>query len=292
MTDVLALIEPGPRLMRPDLADLRLEGLARADRYAETRARHGAEAVAPIWNGLGPRAERIDELVAGEVFDVLDEAEGRAWGRARRGGVVGWIEVGALRPGVSSPTHRVRAPTTPIHATLDGGAARDRPLPMNALVRVEERRGGRARLAGLGWGVAEALAPIGTFENDLAAVAEAFLDAPHVSGGRTAMGIDCCGLVQQALMACGLAAPRWAADQAGLGRGVEAPARGDVAVWMKPGLEPWGGHAGLMIDGERVIHASGRSGKVLVQPLTEVEAACVADGFRPALVRRMDALSD
>lgn len=287
MTDVLALIVPGARLARPDLAELRLEGLARADRYAETSARHGADPAASIWNGAGAGATRIDELLAGEVFDVLDEAEGRAWGRARRSGVVGWIDLGALKPGASSPTHRVRALTAPLHASSEAEAAQGAPLFMNALVPVEETAGDRARLAGLGWVAVEALAPIGVFEPDLAAAAEAFLSAPHSLGGRTAAGTDCSGLVQQALMACGLAAPRWATDQAQLGRAVETPARGDLVVWLKSDLDPWGGHSGFMMDADRVIHASGSAGEVLIQPLAEVAAAYVADGFEPAIFRRL-----
>ncbi|MFN4040689.1 MAG: C40 family peptidase [Brevundimonas sp.] len=287
MTDVLALIDPGARLARPDLAELRLEGLVRADRYAQTSARHGAGPAVSIWNGSGADARRIDELLAGEVFDVLDEAKGRAWGRARRSGVVGWVDLGALRPGASSPTHRVRALTAPVHPASAGETAQGAPLFMNALVRVEEAVGDRARLAGLGWVAVEALAPIGVFEPDLAAVAEAFVGAPHSLGGRTAAGTDCSGLVQQALMACGLAAPRWASEQAQLGRAVETPARGDLVVWLKSDLDPWGGHSGVMIDADRVIHASGRAGEVLIQPLAEVAAAYVADGFEPAIFRRL-----
>lgn len=287
MTDVLALIAPGTRLARPDLAELRLEGLARADRYAETSARHGADPAAPIWNGAGADAARIDELLAGEIFDVLDEAEGRAWGRARRSGVVGWIDLGALKPGASSPTHRVRAPTAPVHASSGGEAAQGAPLYMNTLVRVEETAGDRARLSGLGWVAAEALAPIEVFEPDLAVAAEAFLGAPHSLGGRTAAGTDCSGLVQQVLMACGLAAPRWASEQAQLGRAAETPARGDLVVWLKPALDSWGGHSGVMMAADRVIHSSGRAGEVLIQPLAEVAAAYLANGFEPAIFRRL-----
>jgi cell wall-associated NlpC family hydrolase len=287
LTDVLALIEPGPRLARPDLAELRLEGLARADRYAATSVRHGSGAATAIWNGSGQDAQRIDQLLAGEIFDVLEQDRGRAWGRARRSGVVGWIDLDALRPGASSPTHRVRALTAPVHAASAGETAQGAPLFMNALVRVEETVGDRARLVGLGWVAAEALAPIGVFEPDLAAVAEAFFGAPHALGGRTAAGTDCCGLVQQALMACGQAAPRWASGQAELGRSVETPARGDLVVWLKPDLGPWGGHSGVMMDADRVIHASGRAGQVLIQPLSEVAAAYVADGFEPASIRRL-----
>ncbi len=45
-------------------------------------------------------------------------------------------------------------------------------------------------------------------ESDFVAVAERFLETPYLWGGRTSEGIDCSGLVQTALTAAGVAAPR------------------------------------------------------------------------------------
>ena len=52
------------------------------------------------------------------------------------------------------------------------------------------------------------LAPLDAFETDWIAVAERFLGVPYLWGGKTSLGIDCSGLVQVALGACGIAAPR------------------------------------------------------------------------------------
>src|SRR5205085_5297985 len=92
------------------------------------------------------------------------------------------------------------------------------PYSLNALVAVEAMDGRLAKAAGAGWMAAEHLTPIGAFENDWAGVAERFLGAPYLWGGRESLGLDCSGLVQQALNACGLACPRDADQQAGLGR--------------------------------------------------------------------------
>ena len=45
-------------------------------------------------------------------------------------------------------------------------------------------------------------------EKDFVAVAERFLGVPYLWGGKTALGLDCSGLVQIALTACGIACPR------------------------------------------------------------------------------------
>ena len=261
MTDVLDLVPPGDRLARPDLAEQALEGLVRAGAYRATEATHCREVVADVLSDAG---ERIDQLLHGEIFDVLERANGRAWGRARRDGVVGWVVADSLSAGVPLATHRV--------------AAVDAALPLNALV-VEGREGLDAG----------DLTPVGAFETDLAAVAERLLGRPHDLGARSSISTDCSGLVQQALLACGLAGPRRSDGQAKLGRAVAAgdARRNDIVVWRAPkGDHDWTGHSALMLDGERIIHATGGKG-VVVEALAEVEARLIAEGFEPALFRRL-----
>lgn len=262
MTDVLDLIPPGELLARPDLAEQALEGLVRATTYRAVEAMHCRVAVADLWSD---RDERIDQLLFGEAFDVLDRRDGRAWGRARRDGVVGWVVLDSLSTGAPLPTRRVASVTAA--------------LPLNALVADD---------AG---GVADAdLEPVGVFERDPVAVAERLLGRPHALGARSSIETDCAGLVQQALLACGLPGPRRSHAQAELGRGVQAGAleRGDLAIWLAPtGDHDWTGHSALMVDAETLIHSTGARGGVVVETLAEVEARFVGDGFAPAIFRRL-----
>lgn len=265
MTDVLDLVPPGDRLARPDLAELALEGLVRADAYRATRAMHCRVAVADV---LSDDDARIDQLLHGEIFDVLDRStargEGRVWGRARRDGVVGWVVLDSLSDGAPLATHQV--------------AGVDAALPLNALVTQDHE--------GL---AADDLRPIGVFDNDLVAVAERLLGRPHALGARSSVSTDCSGLVQQALLACGLPGPRRSDAQGELGRPV-SPAerrRGDIVVWMAPGGDhDWTGHSALMADERRIIHATGGKG-VVIEDFDVVQARLVAEGFEPAILRRL-----
>ncbi len=107
---------------------------------------------------------------------------------------------------------------------------------------------------------------------DLAGVAERFVGAPYLWGGRDIAGLDCSGLVQQALYACGQACPRDADQQAGLGRPIDRGAlvRGDLVCWE--------GHVGVMLDQVRLLHASSHHMATVVEPLAEVIARAEATG--------------
>ncbi len=259
-----ALLDPRTTLARPDLAERGLEGLVRATVFRALTAMHGVIAVADIHADADVASERIDQLLFGEAFDVLDRAGDRLWGRARRDGLVGWIDAVALAEGAPLPTHRV----------VVVGAD----LPFNALVVADNDD--------------DHLMPIGTFEADPVAVAERMLGVPHRLGARSSQATDCSGLVQQALYACGLAGPRFSDQQAALGDGVarDQARRGDLVVWPHtPGDHSWTGHSALMLDTARVIHATGHHGAVVIEDLAEAEARYAADGFDAPLFRRIAA---
>jgi len=253
-------------LARPDLAEQAVEGLVRATTYRATRPMHGRVGVADIRADADPASGRIDQLLFGEVFDVLDQRGDRVWGRARRDGVVGWMDAGVLAKGAPLATHRV--------------AASRAVLPLNALIHHD-------------WSgvIGEDLAPVGHFENDLVAVAERLLGVPHSLGARSSLATDCSGLVQQALYACGLPGPRHSDLQAELGHAVDRAnlRRGDLVVWLSaPGEERWTGHSALAFDGERVIHATGHHGAVVIEGLNEADSRYRADAFAAPVFRRLN----
>jgi cell wall-associated NlpC family hydrolase len=265
LTPDAATPDPRTTLARPDLAEQALEGLVRADVYLPSRPMHAAVAVADIHAGADPASERIDQIVFGEAFDVLDQQGDRLWGRARRDGLVGWISAPALRPGAPCPTHRV--------------ASVSARLPLNALVFA-------------GALPAADLSPVGAIEREPIAVAERLLGVPHSLGARSSTATDCSGLVQQALYACGLAGPRYADQQAELGEPVHRPSvrRGDLVVWLSPpGDHSWTGHSAFMLDADRVIHATGHHGAVVVESFAEADARYRADGFDAPVFRRLQA---
>lgn len=262
----------------------------RARSYRPTRSLQCVADATAIRRAAEPGAEQLDQLIFGEVFEALEIQGDWAWGRARRDGYVGWVATADLAAEVLRPTHRVSAIRTYAFPTPDLKVPHDLLLTLNALVTVEAEDGRWVKIARGGWVPAHHLAAFDAFERDPVAVAERLLGTPHALGARSSIETDCAGLVQQALLACGLPGPRRSHAQAELGRGVEPGAlrRGDLAIWLAPdGDHDWTGHSALMVDAERVIHSTGARGGVVVESLAEVEARFVGDGFASAIFRRL-----
>jgi cell wall-associated NlpC family hydrolase len=106
--------------------------------------------------------------------------------------------------------------------------------------------------------------PIDKVEPDFVAVAERLLEVPYLWGGKSALGVDCSGLVQLALSAAGLEAPRdsdMQERQLGIGIEIEGERRrGDLVFWP--------GHVGIMRDDHRLLHATAHTMCVASEPLT------------------------
>jgi len=268
---------------RDGVAARALEGLIAAEVYLDPRPARCAVPAAAIRRAADPTSEQMDQLLFGEAFDVVEEETGGfVWGQARRDGYVGFVEAAALGPAGPAPTHRVSAIRTYAFAGPSIKAKASGPYSLNALVAVEAVEGALAKVAGAGWMAAQHLAPIGVFAADPAAVAERQLGAPYLWGGRESLGLDCSGLVQQALLACGQGCPRDADLQQGLGRPI---ARGDVG---RNDLVFWKGHVAIALDAARIIHANAYHMAVAVEPLDgAMERIKAAGSGEPTAFRRI-----
>ncbi len=215
-------------------------------------------------------AVQVSQLLFGERFEILRREHGFAWGQGRRDGYVGWVEAVALSTEPAEPTHRVNAPRAAILSRAELRAPATGILGMNALVEVGETNGAFTRIEGLGWIATSQLAPIGSDFREPAEVAALFVGAPYIWGARDGAGLDCSGLVQQALFAAGRRCPRDADQQAALGCEVasEALGAGDLVAWR--------GHIGMMLDADRLIHANAHHMAVAIEPL-ETAIARIAD---------------
>lgn len=255
--------DPRTTLIRDGRASTALEGVVAAASYIEPKTKRLAVPAAAIRRSPDAGAEQMDQLLFGEAFDVLEEEGGWAFGQARRDGYVGFVEAAALDAAEAEITHQVSALRTYAFSKPDIKSAPVGLYSMNSLVAVEARDGRFAKGVGTGWFVEAHLAPIGFGETDHAAVAERFLGAPYQWGGRESLGLDCSGLVQQALYACARGCPRDSDQQQALGHAIERAdlQRGDLIFWR--------GHVAILTDARSIVHANAHHMMVAREGLDE-----------------------
>lgn len=266
--------------MRRDIADVALAGRLFAPHYAHAYQRGCIVPSAMIRNAPDRGAEAVSQLLHGEGFDVLDVAKGWAWGYCLHDHYVGYVPADALGEPIE-PTHFVSVPLALIFAAPDIKSPVIARWAMGARLAGVEANGFVA--SGRGYIHRRHVTPMGTIEADPVAVAERFVGAPYLWGGRGDDGVDCSGLIQIALARAGVDVPRDADLQQAAELGTELGAnepfqRGDLLFFPN--------HVGFMTDNERLIHANAHTMTVAVEPLADLVARLAPNHDRPIRARR------
>ncbi|HKM87772.1 MAG TPA: NlpC/P60 family protein [Xanthobacteraceae bacterium] len=272
---------------RADLAAKELEGKVTAARYVEGRVYEVIEPQAPLRGEPVPDAPLLTEALKGERVTIYDEnAEGWAWGQLAVDRYVGWLPTNALAPPGAPPTHKVVALRTFAFPGPSIKLAPIEALPLGARVAVARREERMAVTRSGGYVPAAHLAPIEVYETDFVAVAERFLGVPYLWGGKTTLGLDCSGLLQVALSACGISCPRDSdMQEQALGSPVAAatpwpdPRRGDLVFWK--------GHVAIVRDRATFVHANAFHMAVAIEPIDDAIARIRSAGGEITSVRRL-----
>jgi len=248
---------------RANLAAAHLKGVVDAPRFVEGEKFSIALGRASLRVRPSDEAAQDSELLFGEFFTVYDRSGGWAWGQAASDLYVGYVKEAALA--APFPTQeKVSALLAPVFSAPDLKTPVRDLLPMNAAVPGLERSGDYLLIGEGRYLHQRHLAPA---QKDFVAVAEQFLGAPYVWGGKTVAGLDCSGLIQTALQAVGKAAPR-DTDMMEKALGDAVPLsglrRGDLIFWR--------GHMGVMLDEARLLHANAFHMMVVIEPLADAIA--------------------
>jgi cell wall-associated NlpC family hydrolase len=278
-----------PRLTpaRPDLAARHLEGKVEAARFADGERREVVDAQAPVRRSPASDAPLDTEALMGERVSVYETTEeGFAWGQLESDGYVGWLPANSLGQPGPAPTHRVSALRTFI---FPGPSIKLAPLaapPLGARLAIAREQEDFAVTASGGYVPARHLAPLENFERDFVAIAERFRGVPYLWGGKTAFGLDCSGLLQTALAACGTAAPRDTDLQEQVlgaridpGPSFQHLRRGDLIFWR--------GHVAIARERETLVHANAFHMMVEFEPIAAAIFRIRAAGSEVTSVRRI-----
>lgn len=229
-----------------------------------------------------PAGARDRQLLLGAAVTRLEDRGGWAFVQAAADGYVGWVASSALAEVAAAPTHRVVAAATHLYPGPDLKQRERARLSLGAALVVTGAAGAFLQTPH-GWVPAGHLRPLDAPEPDPVAVAERLLGTPYLWGGNSRDGIDCSGLVQAALLACGRPCPGDSdLQEAALGTPLAAGAglgRGDLVFWR--------GHVGWMLDDRRLLHANAHHMAVAAEPLAAAAARIAAAGGGNWRARRL-----
>jgi len=270
---------------RADLADRRLKGRVEAERFVEGTPAQCRIPLASLRKAPRFDAPQLTEVLMGERLHVFADEEGWSFVQLARDNYVGYVASEALGAPVVAATHRVVVPSTFIYPAPSIKTQPAEWLPMLAEVTVAAEEGKFAKTADGRFIWLAHLAPVAKVAGDYVAIAESFLEVSYYWGGKTQRGLDCSGLVQVALQAAGIAAPRDSdMQEQQLGRNLmvndlDGLARGDLVFWD--------GHVGIMTGPATLLHANGHHMQVVKEPLREAETRIKATGSEITHIKRL-----
>ena len=284
-----ATLDPRLNATRGDLADERLRGRVSATRYVAGVAGQIVRGLVALRRRPGHGEPLDTEVIFGETVTVFDTAGGFSWVQLDRDGYVGYVPADVVSREIVAPTHRVSALATFVYPTPDIKAPPLMQLPLGARVALAAMDDRFGQLSSGGHLVLRHVTEENRNARDYVDVAERFIGTPYLWGGRTRYGLDCSGLVQTALDAAGISAPRDTdMQQSAIGSDVLIPA--DLDGLHRGDLVFWSGHVGLMTDSIMLLHANAHHMAVAVEPLTfAAERIAKAGGGRVVAIRRVGA---
>lgn len=270
--------------------------------------------IVPVRAEAREAAEQETQMLFGELCEIVEEiprvdeqcTTGR-WYRVKleNDGEEGWVDAKMVSPigGKDYAAYRKAYQTSTATIVMPMAYAMSenngQTIPLTAGTRLVQYQVAKDNVQGTSFGRFEVLGvgfridpsmviekPLELNEQNLLQVVRFFLNVPYLWGGKNALGMDCSGFVQVVMSLFGKRLPRNASEQAVHGRAVRAMEQvraGDLVFFDKPlpasqeGNEttPHITHVGIVIDGERVVHCSGR---VKVEKIDETGIYSIEQG--------------
>ena len=257
-----------------------LKGQVEAEQFVDAQPRQVARTVLNLTSGEDQKPlER--QLLFGEVFNVLETRNGRAFGYVEKDGYVGWVDAEQLTD-VCKATHIVSSNATHLYSAANIKAPTVMPLSFGSRLRIVSADGEFFEIHGELFVPKPHVRPANLPFSDAASVAQLFFGTPYLWGGNSSFGIDCSGLIQAALLVTGHACP---GDSDLQEKAVGQPVALDAPI-QRGDLFFWKGHVAMAVDGETLIHATSHTMAVSYENIDAVIQRIDAHGEGPVTSRR------
>lgn len=199
--------------------------------------------VAPVRAESSDRAEIVTEILFGESADILEV--NKNWTRIKMhyDGYEGWMDTKQLKPVTEQDLARRKI--TVITEDFSSVLMHDGKMLLSMGSEVEFPAVASRRSHDL--------------RESVSLTAKEFLNVPYLWGGKSYFAVDCSGFTQLVYKIHGIKLPRDTSQQIEVGESltfVEESRPGDLAFFEN--AEGKIIHVGIMLDNQRIIHASGK----------------------------------
>lgn len=210
------------------------------------------------------RSEMVSQLLFGETFSLIETRGDWLYIEANLDTYRGWVHKSQLELTGEAESKKLRRMKSSVSVSESGVVSIDK---KEGVIRVSPG----STLYFLEKGICQFVingaiySYSGKFNHtgprggkDIAGLAELFLNAPYLWGGRSCFGTDCSGLVQTVFKMAGINLPRDASVQATRGRDIhllEEAAAGDLAFFDNEDGEIT--HTGILTGPSEIIHSFG-----------------------------------